>query len=173
MSKSLQPLYQSIFRRSGYYLGVILAAGLFVGCNSPLENVIERNKKLEGTQLDEVTRFDSIHYDVRNGKFSYHYTITKSSLDTTSEDFVFACRLFQKQMEENLKVQVTLDNEEFRILHGSGCQVSFVYQDAQVNQQIAQVDFSNTTEGFLLSRQIDEWTDVVDMTYDKLINPDN
>jgi hypothetical protein len=142
-------------------------------CNSPLENVIERNKKLEGTLLDDVTRFDSVHIDSDKSLFTYHYTILQSSLDTSSEGYLFTCRLFQKQMEERLKGQVNLTNEEFRVLHESGFGIKFGYQDLQTNQPIGQVVFSNSMNGYNLMREEDEWTDVVDMAYDKLINPDS
>jgi hypothetical protein len=76
-------------------------------------------------------------------------------------------------MEERLKGQVNLTNEEFRVLHESGFGIKFGYQDLQTNQPIGQVVFSNSMNGYNLMREEDEWTDVVDMAYDKLINPDS
>ena len=127
---------------------IIALFPLFWGCNSSLENVIERNKKLEGSQIDDVTRFDSV--DVNNEVFTYHYTITNSGLDSSQSGFAAGSIIFQIMMEDMLRSQVNLENEEFRIIHESGMNIQFDYQDFKSNKRIARITFMKTPNGYSL-----------------------
>lgn len=145
------------------YLICLICSLALVSCNKPIDNVLERNRKLRGT-LDETTIFDSAYID--NNNFIYSYTI-KNHKSQSPTEIGIEDRIFEKIIQEKLIPSVNLENEEFKIIYDANLNIVFRYFSADFNENIANVIFKRGSNNYRFERPDNEWNELVDDFYEK------
>lgn len=138
---------------------------LISSCKNPVDKIVEINNKIKGKQLDEVTTFDSVNVDEQNHLFSYFYSIKNHK--GISHKIDLEDKLFEKYVQENLKLKVNILNPEFKTLHERKYDISFRYYSINDKENIANVKFVRQENGYEFTREKSEWNTIVDAFYTK------
>ncbi len=143
---------------------------ILYSCNGAIETVLSNNQAYFGKMIDKETRFDSAYVD-NNSNFYYSYSLINNSKWDSSNNVEFQKKLVEKILSENLKPKVNLDNSEFKVLFDNSYNINFSYKDFNTGQNIAQIKFVKTNDGYRLEKNTSEWDESVDLFYEKFITP--
>lgn len=145
---------------------------LFIGCQSPLDEVLSRNEKLYGQNFNGLI-FDSAYSD-GSRVFHFDYTMDKPRNEYTGDGAEFTKRLFIRMMERDIEKSenVSVANPDFYILNKEGLDVVFTYYSFGRKFEIGEIRYKNIGKkgkGFVLNTTKSEWDESVELFMEKVL----
>jgi len=137
-------------------------------CSTPIENIIEQNKKFQGKWIDSITRLDSVYIDLNKNRFIYSYSI-KNHETVSVKNIDLKDKIFERNMENNLKKNVSLNNSEFKIIHEANLDLEFKYYSLDHKENIGNVFFKRNNKSFDFEKKEDEWSEAINLFFDNFM----
>ena len=148
------------------YFFLLIICSVFISCKSPVDKIAEIENKLIGYQVDKIT-FDSVSVDKKNSLFIYNYSVKDhKTLDPKKIDI--NDKIFEKNIQENLKNTVKITNDKFNVLYDQKFDLVFKYYSVDDKENIANVYFYRGPKDYLFKREPSEWNEIVDLFYETL-----
>lgn len=137
-------------------------------CSTPIQNVLEQNKKNQGKWIDSKTRLDSAYIDLNKKRFVYSYSI-KNHETVSANKIDFKDKIFERLAENNLKKNVSLNVSEFKIIHQENLDLEFKYYSLNHRENIGNVFFKRNNKSFEFEKKEDEWSKSIDLFFEKFM----